>query len=308
MNIIVAGATGLIGRSLVPVLLKRGHAVTVIGRNIDKIRAAFSDAVNAVAWGKIDSLSPDAFDVVINLAGENIADSRWSDQAKSLIKNSRIEATSRIVSWCLNSKNKKIHLYNASAIGIYGLQEAINGLPRAITESDPVPSENPDCFLREVGEAWEKAAVPAVEAGILVTWMRFGVVLKKNEGILGKLALPFSLGLGSILGTGRQAFSWIHIDDLIQAILFLISNPEMTGPINIVSPRTVSQMEFAKTLATVLKRPIFLKMPRSLIKLLFGQMGEELLLGGQNIYPERLLKSGFQFKYPDIFTSLADIQ
>src|SRR5581483_3195576 len=142
MNIMVTGATGLVGRSLVPALLNDQHTVTVIGRDTDKIRHVFGDTVKAVTWERVDTLSPDAFNAVINLAGENIADSRWSNAAKARIKNSRTESTSRIVTWCLSGKNRNIHLYNASAIGIYGLQEAVNGLPRAITESEAVSTGN----------------------------------------------------------------------------------------------------------------------------------------------------------------------
>ena len=305
MNIMVTGGTGLIGRSLIPAILKNGHTVTVIGRNRDKIRAIFGNTVNSVSWGQIDTLSPDTFDAVINLAGENIAEGRWSDKKKCSIKDSRTQATSQITEWILRGKRKKIHLYNASAIGTYGLQQSVNGLPRAITEHDIQPNTGPICFLREVGEAWEKATTPAIQAGIPVTFMRFAVVLKKGEGLLGKLALPFSFGFGFIPGEGKQAFSWVHIDDLIQAILFLISHPDITGPVNIVSPQTVSQSEFAKTLAVSMKRPLFLRMPAWVIKMMLGQMGEELLLGGQNIYPERLIKSGFQFLYPDLAAALS---
>ena len=150
--------------------------------------------------------------------------------------------------------------------------------------------DNHTDFLSEVGQAWEGATDPAMVKKHPVTLMRFAVVLKRHEGVLKKLELPFSLGLGSRLGDGNQAFTWIHIEDLVQAILFLVKHPEIVGPINLCAPECVSQKTFAASLAKTMHRPLLFSMPASLINLLFGQMGKELLLGGQNIYPERLQK------------------
>jgi uncharacterized protein (TIGR01777 family) len=160
----------------------------------------------------------------------------------------------------------------------------------------------------QVGVEWEAATQSASEAGIDVTLMRFGVVLKRGEGMLKKLELPFKLGLGSIVGSGKQILSWIHIDDLVSAIQFLIQHPEITGPVNICSPVAVTQQQFAVQLAAQLKRPLWMRMPAWSVKLLFGQMGDELLLSGQHVYPARLIDQGFKFAYPEIAAALQQMR
>ena len=305
MKIVVCGATGFVGRNLIPALLNEQHQILVVGRDTSKTQQIFEKSVSYSNWEQLDQISPDEFDVIINLSGENIADKRWTSSQKEKIKSSRVNTTQKIISWCLKSSNKKQHIYNASAIGIYGLQTNQTTLPARLTESSQIPFGNPSDFLSDVGQAWENAAQPAIEAGLPVTFMRFGVILKRNEGMLKKLEMPFSLGLGCILGQGNQAFTWIDIDDLIRAIIFLLNHPDIRGPINLCSPDCVSQKDFAKTLARVLHRPLFLKLPAPIIKILFGQMGVELLLGGQNVYPERLQQLGFQFLYPDLYSALA---
>lgn len=304
MKIVVCGATGFIGRYLIPALLNEQHQILVIGRNTEKAKSIFKQTVDYLNWEQLDQASPDTFDAIINLAGEIISDHRWTPSVKQKIIQSRVESTKKIISWCLKSKNKKPHIYNASAIGIYGLQNTQDDLPAPFTEAHDISLTNPSDFLSEVGQAWESAATPAIKSGFPVTFMRFGVVLKRNEGILKKLEIPFTFGLGSILGNGNQAFTWIDIDDLIRAILFLLNHPDITGAVNLCSPHCVSQKEFAKTLADVMHRPLFLKMPASMIKILFGQMGDELLLSGQHVYPERLQQLGFEFLYPDLNSAL----
>jgi uncharacterized protein (TIGR01777 family) len=304
MKLIVTGATGFVGRNLIPALLKKEYEITAIGRNANKIKTIFKENVIALSWNQLDEISPDEYAAVINLSGENIAQHYWTTHSKKIIMESRVNSTKQIVDWCMKSKSKKPHLYNASAIGIYGLQKsADNLLSLPLTESTPISFGNPTDFLSEVGQAWENAA-KTHDNNIAVTYMRFAVILKRGEGILKKLALPFSLGLGSILGNGQQAFSWIQIDDLVKAIIFLIEHPEVIGAVNLSAPECVSQKIFAKTLADAMHRPLFLKMHAFMIKTLFGQMGEELLLGGQNIYPERLNHLGFKFLYPDLRSAL----
>ncbi|MEO8402327.1 MAG: TIGR01777 family oxidoreductase [Gammaproteobacteria bacterium] len=305
MNIIITGATGFVGRNLIPVLLKNQHQITIVGRSVHKINNIFKENITRLSWSQLNQISPDDFDVIINLAGENIAQNRWTKRSKKLIKESRVNSTMKIVTWCLTAKTKKPHLYNASAIGIYGLQQSGDNLSFTQTESASISFDKPRDFLSEVGQAWENAAMPAVNANFPVTFMRFAVVLKRHEGILKKLELPFSLGLGSVLGDGQQAFTWIHIDDLIRAILFLIDHPEIIGAVNLSAPECISQKSFSEILAHAMHRPLFLKMPARMIKILFGQMGEELLLGGQNVYPERLKQLGFKFLYPNLHLALA---
>ena len=304
MKIVVCGATGFVGRNLIPALLKDQHQILVVGRNTNKSKNIFKQTVAHSSWDQLDQLSPNNFDAIINLAGENIAGNRWSAKLKKVIKESRVNSTKKIAAWCLKSKTKNLHIYNTSAIGIYGLQCTQKNFPERLTESSNIPFGKPADFLSEVGQEWEKAANPLIAGGFPVTFMRFSVVLKRNEGILKKLEIPFAFGLGSILGSGNQAFSWIDIDDLIRAILFLLKHPEIKGAVNLCSPQSVSQKFFAKTLAHIMHRPLILKMPAFWIKILFGQMGEELLLGGQHVYPERLTQLGFEFLYPDLYKAL----
>lgn len=305
MKIVVCGATGFIGRQLVPTLLANHHDILVIGRDTRHAKDIFKQNVSYLNWDQLEQASPDDFDAVINLSGQNIADGRWTTKSKANIKQSRVISTQKIASWCLKAKDKKPHLYNASAIGIYGLQPVQANLPEALTEKSHIPLGHPTDFLSDVGQAWEGAANPAIDAELPVTFMRFAVVLKRGEGILKKLELPFGCGLGNILGSGNQAFTWIDIDDLIGAIIFLLNHPEITGAVNLCAPQCVSQRDFAKALASIMHRPLFLTMPASLVKLLFGQMGEELLLGGQHVYPERLKQLGFEFLYPDLNSALS---
>ena len=298
MKIIVTGATGFVGKNLIPTLLEQQHVVFLIGRDLAKIYKIFGENVNALMWNQLEDILPDDIDAVINLAGENIGDGLWTKAKKARIKTSRVNAANQIVKWVLRYRQKKPHIYNASAIGIYGLQNNDNNEP--FIETSPIPFGQPTDFLSDVAQAWEGALKPAIEAGIPVTFMRFAVVLKCKEGVLKKLEPSFSLGLGSILGKGNQPFTWIHIDDLIAGIHFLLGHPNVIGPVNLCSPSCVSQKEFAKTLAAAMKRPLMIKTPNWIIKILLGQMGVELLLKGQAVAPKRLLELGFKFNYPDL--------
>jgi uncharacterized protein (TIGR01777 family) len=305
MKIIVFGGTGTIGRQLILALLKNQHEITVVGRDLKKINAIFNQSVICLSWNQLDQSSASEFDAVINLAGENIAKNRWTINSKKRIKDSRVDSTRKISAWCLKSKDKKPHIYNASAIGIYGLQPVQNNLSSPLIESSEIKLNSSSDFLSEVGHAWENAANTLIANNFPVTFMRFGVVLKRHEGILKKLEIPFLLGLGSIWGNGNQAFSWIHIDDVVNAIIFLLKNPDIRGAVNFCSPHCVSQKTFAKTLANIMHRPLKLKIPLLFIKILFGEMGEQLLLGGQNVYPKRLKELNFQFLYPELQSALA---
>lgn len=301
MKIIIGGGTGLVGRVLVSELLLAKHDVSIIGRDKDKIRTFFKNTVHANTWNELQTLNPDEFDAIINLTGENIADHRWSSKIKNKLLSSRIEATQQFVLWGRNAKSRKPHLYNASAVGIYGLHKTIPQENEAFTEN----SHNTDSsFSSQLVTQWEQAALQGTEANMPVTLLRFGVVLKYGEGILKKLQLPAQYGMGAVVGTGNQPLAWIDNVDLVNAILFLMAHPEITGPINLVAPQRVSQKTFTQTLAQVLKKPAFLRLPAWVIHFLFGQMGEELLLSGQAVIPQRLLEYQFNFKYPTLLAAL----
>jgi hypothetical protein len=305
MKIMVAGGTGFIGKNLIDSLLNFNHSVTVLGRNIYKIKAIFGDKVTALSWQDLNNTSPSDFDIAINLTGENLGQRRWSQSVKATLKLSRVKATQQIARWCSQSTSKKIHLYNASAIGVYGLQPIKDNSAPPVTESTIIDVSDKDDFLAEIGREWEQAAMAAADSDIPLTLMRFGVVLKRNGGVLKKLAPSYAYGLGSVLGSGNQPFTWVHIDDLVAAIIFLINHPHITGPVNICAPQCVTQKQFAKELAQAMNKPLLLTLPAIIIKLLFGQMGEQLLLRGQNVYPQRLTELGYRFSYPTLQAALA---
>jgi uncharacterized protein (TIGR01777 family) len=237
------------------------------------------------------------------LAGYNISEHRWTNQTKKLIKQSRTSTTMLLAKWCANA-TRKPHLYTTSAIGIYGLQPLTEKLPPALDETTQIHFGHPTDFLSEIGQAWEQAAQPAIDAGVPVTFMRFAVVLKRGEGMLKKVTPSFSLGLGATIGSGNQPFCWVHIDDLVRAIQFLLQHPNVVGAVNICAPECVNQKTFARLLARTMHRPAFMRIPTPIVKLLFGQMGEELLLRGQNVFPEHLFAMGFIFDYPNLASAL----
>ncbi|PWY53941.1 TIGR01777 family protein [Legionella qingyii] len=304
MNIIIGGGTGLVGQILVPELLKSAHNIYVIGRDEKKIKRFFSSTVHAVTWDKLNTLNPNEFDVIINLTGENIADHRWNARTKEKLLSSRLETTNQLVLWGIKATAKKPHLYNASAIGIYGLQKKLAQDNIIFTETTPPINSPKTNFANQLVTQWEEAAKKGFEVGMPVTLMRFGVVLKRGEGMLKKLELPAQYGMGAVIGSGEQPLAWIDSTDLVEGILFLISHPEITGPVNLVAPEQVSQKTFTKTLAQVLKKPALMWMPAWAVQLLFGQMGEELLLSGQTVAPQRLSEYQFNFKYPTLLSAL----
>lgn len=294
MNILIAGASGFIGTELVKALLPE-HLITVLGRNAQALKKQFSPTVTVKTWDELSQLDAKSYDAVINLCGHNIAASRWNKRVKEELIHSRVNTNNQLINW-LNSHQAKPRLICANAVGIYGLQ--VNGDPIPFTEKSPIDSTNPSDFLSEVGIRWQESLEPAVMQGIPVTTLRFGVVLKKGQGILKKLALSFQLGAGSVLGDGTQIMSWVHVDDVIASILFLLSRPDLTGAFNVTSPNPVSQKEFARLLAKALHRPLLLTMPAPIIRLLLGEMGDCLLLRGQRVVPERLVEEGYEFIYP----------
>lgn len=299
MNILVAGASGFIGTNLVA-YLARNHNITVIGRNLKKLQQLFAVNIKKLTFEHLVDCDAKNYDLIINLSGSNIGAKRWSSSIKQELIESRTLTNQKLVEWLINQKQKP-RFFCASAIGVYGAQEiSIN----SFDESSRLPVI-PEDFLQKICFAWEQSLQKAIENGIPVTILRFGVVLKKGNGMLQKLELPFRLGLGSILGSGNQAVSWVHYQDLLNAIDFLIAHPILIGPINITSPIPVTQKEFANLLAQSLNRKLMFKTPSWFIKLVFGEMGEYLLLKGQKVMPKRLTEVGFKFIYPDIKTALA---
>ncbi|VVH67239.1 Cell division inhibitor [uncultured Gammaproteobacteria bacterium] len=285
MNILITGGTGFIGSTLCSRLLEEGNnKIVILSRHSEKIKPP----IQAIA--ELNELKDnDAFDVVINLAGEPIANKRWSDQQKHQIFSSRINTTEKLIAYLETLENKPKLLISGSAIGYYGIDKT----DTVIEEKD----NGDNSFSSELCQKWEAVALKAEKLGIRTCLLRTGIVLGKNGGALNKMLLPFKMYLGGRIGNGKQWMSWIHIDDLIGIILHCINHDNLKGAVNGTSPNPVTNQAFTKTLGTVLKRPTIFPMPALVVKLLMGQMGEELLLAGKQIRPKKALDAGYIFKY-----------
>lgn len=299
MNILMAGASGFIGKVLVNHLSQK-HKVTVLGRNLRKLQSIFSEDISQLTWDDLELHDAKQYDLIINLSGSNIGAKRWSLKVKKELIESRTQTNQQLTKWLINY-NARPRFFCANAIGIYGAQKQGTDI---FDEDSSLPHSSED-FLQHIGLSWEQSLNTAIAAGIPVTTLRFGVVLKRGQGMLKKLELPFRLGLGSVLGHGNQILSWIYYKDLISAIDFIIEHQDLTGAINITSPHPITQQHLAKQFAKVLKRPLFFKTPELFIKILFGEMGDYLLLKGQLVLPKRLHELGFKFTYPKIESVLA---
>ncbi len=300
MNILIAGASGFIGRELVK-SLQTNHTITVLGRDRSSLQRNFLKPLNVATWDTLSDLDANTFDVVINLCGSNIAASRWNDTVKKELIDSRVNSITTLTDWIIK-KAAKPRFICANAVGIYGLQK--NGDSTLLDEDSPINFDHPCDYLSEIGVRWQQALQPAIDYGMNVLILRFGVVLKKGQGMLKKLYPSFYMGLGSIVGDGKQVISWVHIDDVIGAISFFLSKPDTRGVFNVTSPNPMSQAEFARTLATAMHRPLLLKTPSFVIRMMFGEMGKCLLLHGQGVIPARLMESGYDFKYPVLTNAL----
>ena len=299
MNILIAGASGFIGSELAN-HLSQNHKITVLGRTLEKLES-FSKEISRLTWDNLSLHDAKQYELIINLSGSSIGAKRWGSKVKKELIESRIETNRQLIDWLIHHQAKP-RFFCANAIGIYGAQEFSED---SFDEEYPLPEVSDD-FLQQIGLLWQQSLQSASQAGIPVTTLRFGVVLKQGEGMLKKLELPFRIGLGSVLGGGHQALSWIYYKDLINVIDFLISHKGVTGPVNITSPYPVTQKEFAQLFAKALKRPLFLKTPAFVIKLVFGEMGDCLLLKGQKVIPKRLNELGFKFTYPKIESVLTE--
>lgn len=291
MKIAVTGASGLIGTELCALLTTAGHQVTRLVRH--------KPGEGEIYWNvkdqEIDTAGLAGHDAVVHLAGENVASGRWSPAQKKRIRNSRVDGTRLLCDALASLDTKPQVLISASATGYYPVDTG-----EELTEESP-PG---DTFLAEICREWEAAAAPAIAAGIRVVYPRFTVVLSPRGGALAKMLLPFRLGLGGVLGSGRQVWSWIALDDAVGAIYHALNHPELHGPMNVAAPQAVTNREFTKTLGRVLGRPTVLPVPAFAARLALGEMADELLLSGMHVVPKKLLETGYTFRFPDLESAL----
>ncbi|PKL84651.1 MAG: TIGR01777 family protein [Ignavibacteriae bacterium HGW-Ignavibacteriae-1] len=295
----VIGGTGLIGTRLVESLLSSGYGVRLFVRSLESARSKFDDRVEIIEWKNdvayLSTFLSGNFGI-INLAGAPLADSKWTEEYKKEIIQSRTKTTSLIVNAIeIATETPKI-LINASAIGIYGSQGANFLTERSDTGND---------FLAQVCKAWEHEALKA-QSQTRVVVLRIGIVLSANGGALEKLLLPFKLYVGGALGDGKQYWSWIHIDDLVAMFAYALLNDTMTGVYNAVAPNPVKVDEFARILGKVMGKPSFFKVPKFLLNALLGESAE-MVLSSQNVSAHKILDKGFLFKFPELKESLRDL-
>jgi uncharacterized protein len=287
MKIAIAGASGLVGSALIPSLVHDGEAITRLVRSTPK--------PGEIEWhpneDHLDVQSLEGFDVIINLAGENIAGGRWTDEQKRKIRDSRVSGTHLLSEAIAKMSVKPSAFICASATGIYGDRD---------DETLDEQSESGSGFLAGVCREWEMACEPAIKADVRVVNLRLGPVIAREGGMLAKLLTPFKMGMGGKVGSGKQYISWVGLDDVVNAIKLAINDQSIRGPLNIVSPNPVTNEEFTRTLGHVLNRPTALAVPAFAARLAFGEMADEMLLASQKVLPKKLSALGFQFQYPEL--------
>ncbi len=293
MRIVITGASGLIGSALVPALRAVGHEAIALVRRPVQLPAERTWNPSA-----IDSKPFENADAVIHLAGRNIAAGRWSAATKAALHESRVQTTANLSQSLAAAAQRPRVLVSASAIGYYGDRG------EELLRED---SSSGQGFLADLSREWEGATAVAAAAGIRVVLPRIGIVLSGKGGALARMLTPFRFGLGGRLGAGRQWMSWIAVDDLVGLIMYALTTDSLRGPLNAVAPAPVTNAEFTRTLAAVLRRPAVLPVPAFALRTLLGEMAEELLLASQRVEPAAALAGGFRFRYPELRTALAHV-
>jgi hypothetical protein len=297
MNILLTGGTGLIGRALCKHWLSQGHQLWVWSRSPEQVADRCGESVTGI--GDLGELDQVRLDAVINLAGAPIADRPWTKSRRLLLWNSRIKLTEQLVEWLATRQQKPALLISGSAVGWYG-----DGGERELTEDDSAVTND---FASQLCAAWEESATRAESLGIRVVLVRTGLVLAAHGGFLQRLRPLFALGLGGRQGSGRQWMPWIHINDQIGLIDFLLHQPDAAGPYNACAPQPVRNADFAKAFAASLGRPAVLQVPALALKVGLGELSG-LILGGQKTQPLRLQAAGFQFRFVTLDAALADLR
>jgi uncharacterized protein (TIGR01777 family) len=302
MRVLIIGATGFIGRELMKEFSVSGHNPVGASRNAMKAKQILGQETEILEWdGRSAATLADklaGFEAIVNLAGENIAAGRWTRHRKMLITESRIN-TSRLLAEAIEmSTSRPSVLLQGSAIGYYGTP-----VENAADETRPAGKG----FVADLTGDWESAVKKAEKPGTRVIWIRTGLVLGKNGGLLNKMLLPFKFYSGTVIGSGKQWMSWIHIHDQVSAIRFLLENGHSSGAYNLTAPQPVRMKEFIKTISKVTGKPAWLKVPGWVLKSVLGEMADETVLASQNIYPGKLLKEGFHFKFDQLEPALKNL-
>lgn len=291
MRIAVTGASGLVGSALAPFLTTGGHEVHRLVRK--------TPGAGEIGWdpaeGKLEAADLEGFDAIVHLAGENIAAGRWTARQKQKIRDSRVQGTRLLAETLARLERPPKVFVSASAIGIYG------------DRGDEILDEQSsagDNFLADVAKAWEESTSPASDAGIRVVRTRFGIILSPKGGALAKMLLPFRMGAGGNVGNGKQYWSWIALDDVVGALHHCLMTEELSGPVNVVAPQSLTNAKFTKVLGKVLNRPTILPVPAPAARLALGQMADELLLASARVEPVRLRETGYEYRYPDLEQAL----
>jgi uncharacterized protein (TIGR01777 family) len=299
MKILITGGTGFVGKQLTSRLIQEGYEVTILTRSLKGEKGTSSgisylegDPTKKGPWQE----SIRDHEVVINLAGASIF-SKWTEEHKKAIRESRVNTTRNIVEGIPSHSEKPFTLFSTSAVGYYGFCG-----DEELTEESPPGSD----FLARIALEWEGEALKARDKGARVVITRFGIVLGEKGGVLGQMIPLFKKYLGGPIGSGKQWFSWIHIKDLAEAFIFLLNHPEISGPVNLCSPNPVRNRDLARALGKTLHRPSFMPAPGFMVKLILGEFGS-VVLEGQRVIPKKLLENGFVFRYPDIHSALQSI-
>ena len=295
MKILISGSHGLVGTALIKALEPEGHEIYRLVRH-------YPDSSSEIEWSperySIALSLIEGFDAVVHLAGESIAEGRWTDEKKKQIRESRTRGTKLLADALGNLTDPPRVLLSASAIGYYGDRDE-----EVLTESSAPGSD----FLSEVCVEWEKATSHATAMGVRVMNARFGIILDKEGGALKKMLPPFRMGIGGRIGSGKQWMSWIALDDVVGALKLALTNESLSGPVNFVAPNPVRNAEFTKTLGHVLSRPTIFPIPEFGVRLAFGEMADALLLSSQRVEPKVLKQAGYQFQYPELRSALTHV-
>jgi uncharacterized protein (TIGR01777 family) len=293
MHVLITGGTGFIGSALTRRLVHEGHTVTILTRGQGR---QGNEATYVQSLQAIDSRA--GIDAIVNLAGASLGDRRWSKAYKEEILSSRLDTTRAVLDLIVRLEQKPEVLISASAIGFYGHHG-----DEQLAEDGPITPG----FAQDLCARWEELAQGAAEQGVRVCLARLGVVLDQGGGPMEKMALPLRLGVASWMGDGKQWMSWVHRQDVVEALMLLLQRPDLSGPFNITAPGAVTSREFCNAMKRRRRTVITAPVPAVAMRLMLGEMAGEILLNGQRVVPARLQEAGFEFRYPDVDSALSDI-